>query len=167
MLRSWPLLAFCLVSTVAQAAPPPGKTYTYQFVSINAPAGTRLRPTRKPSAREARYLADFLLDTRLGTRPARVHVSCVKKGSRMMGNLTPVRFRDGIRRSVLLGEKVRERKSVKLAGTGMTGEAVRYGAGKTWELFAANGTTSVYAIWRANVPAESVIKMLNTLRVKR
>jgi hypothetical protein len=167
MVRTWLVLALCLgVVGACPAAPATRKTYAYQFVSLNAPLGTRLRPTRKPSAKEARYLADFMVDTRVGAKPARVHVSCVRKGSRMMGNLTPLRFRDSIRSSVLTGEKVRERKVVKLAGTGMTGEAVRYGAGKTWELFAANSTTSVYAIWRASVPAEPVIGMLSTLRVK-
>jgi hypothetical protein len=162
----WLVLGLCFGVVGACPAAPTGKTYAYQFVTLHAPLGTKLRPTRKPSAKEARYLADFMVETRVAAKPARVHVSCVRKGSRMMGNLTPVRFRDGIRRSVLLGEKVRERKVVKLAGTGMTGEAVRYGAGKTWELFAANATTSVYAIWRANVPAAPVIGMLSTLRVK-
>lgn len=166
MLRRWLTLGLCLGLVEACAAAPAGKTYAYQFITLKAPVGTRLRATRKPSAREARYLADFMVETRVAAKPARIHVSCVRKGSRMMGKLTPVRFRDSIRKSVLMGEKVRERKVVKLAGTGMTGEAVRYGAGKTWELFAANPTTSVYAIWRANVPAAPVIGMLSTLHVK-
>jgi hypothetical protein len=166
MVRRWLALGLCLVAMGAGAAPAGGKSYAYQFVTLKAPAGTRLKPTRRTSAREARYLADFMIETRVGARPARIHVSCVRKGSRMMGKLTPMRFRDSIRRSVLTGEKVRERKTVRLAGTGMTGEAVRYGAGKTWELFAANPTTSVYVIWRANVPAAPVIDMLSTLRVR-
>lgn len=166
MPRFWLICGLSLLTVGAGAAPPARKSYAYQFVTITAPAGSRLRPTRKPSAKEARYLADFLLDTRLGAKPARIHVSCVRKGSKMMGKLTPVRFRDSVRKSVLLGEKVRERKPVRLAGTGMTGEAVRYGAGKTWELFAANNTTSLYAIWRGNVPAAPVIGILSSLRVR-
>jgi hypothetical protein len=166
MVRAWLVLGLCLGAVEAGAAAPAAKFYSYQFVTLKAPVGTRLRATRKPSAKEARYLADFLVNTRVGAKPARIHVSCVRKGSRMMSNLTPVRFRDSIRKSVLTGEKVRERKTVRLAGTGMTGEAVRYGAGKTWELFAANKSTSIYAIWRANVPAAPVIGMLSTLRVK-
>lgn len=167
MVQRWLVLGLSLGLAGSGAAAPSGKAYAYQFVTLNAPVGTRLRPTRKPSPKEARYLADFMVETRVAAKPARIHVSCVRKGSRTMGNLTPVRFRDSIRKSVLTGEKVRERKVVKLAGSGMTGEAVRYGAGKTWELFAASQTTSIYAIWRASVPAAPVIGMLSTLRVKR